>query len=326
MTNSSIEEIKYNTPINYEPFDPIKWKEKNYSTVMTPWEGKNVVLLTTTQNFDYVILARFIGRLSMGWKLYENLVGKSPNPHRQYNNKVIIAAIPDDNLTCGKGCGWIGFTGIEVCGFYNEDYILFSNQVNAFPHYYFYEMGRNYFVFSEKHSIFTTGFAVFMRYVCMDYLKLDDPELELRKFIESTESKIKFLEYNFLQIFTDKAGLLEKQNRLNEQRFSSDQNVMYASVMLKLRQDYGGNDWVKHFFHYLSLCPYASPTTEEGVFIQCMNWLVSASCAARQNLSQLFTERWKMHIDANNLKVLNEFDWTSTDLQPSLVIDLLQFR
>ena len=43
------------------------------------------------------------------------------------------------------------------------------------PHYYFYEMGRNFYTFGDRHSLFITGYAVFMRYACMDALKCEDP-------------------------------------------------------------------------------------------------------------------------------------------------------
>ena len=46
------------------------------------------------------------------------------------------------------------------------------------PHYVFYEMGRNYYTFGDRHSCFITGFAVFMRYVCMDALKCEDTDAQ----------------------------------------------------------------------------------------------------------------------------------------------------
>jgi hypothetical protein len=54
----------------------------------------------------------------------------------------------------------------------------------AIPHYVFYEMGRNFYTFGDRHSCFVTGFAVFMRYVCMDTLKFHDEDRRTRQTIE----------------------------------------------------------------------------------------------------------------------------------------------
>lgn len=47
--------------------------------------------------------------------------------------------------------GRLGATGIEVAGF-DRDFRLVHENQSAFPHYYFYEMGRNWYAFGDRHS------------------------------------------------------------------------------------------------------------------------------------------------------------------------------
>ena len=84
----------------------------------------------------------------------------------------------------------------------------------AVPHAYFYEMGRNYFTFGGRHDAFTTGFAVFMRYVCMDLLELHDIDKGTRHTIFAAIAKYEMGDLPFLRTFTNAGGLSEKQNRL----------------------------------------------------------------------------------------------------------------
>jgi len=305
--------------IDYQPFFPDRWKQKRQSTRMYPWEGERVVLLTTTSDFDGKVMARFLQRLDAGWRLYAEMIGRLPKPNRQHHGKVTIAAVPDASYTCGIGCGYNGMTGIEVGGFYSGDYRLVAGQPDAFPHYYFYEMGRNYYLFGDQMRDFGTGFAVFMRYVCMDTVKCDDPDQRTREAIEKAEAKLRDTNLTFSQAFTTSTGLSEKAPRLRDLS-PSDQPVMYASAMLRMRREYGGNEWVKRFFRYLAQCPPAGADSEDSARAQSLNWLVAASCAARQDLSSLFVDCWRMPLGAEAREAFRAVDWRADDVSPRQII------
>ena len=171
-------------PIRYEPFFPAKWRANYQSTKMVPWEGERGVLLTLDDQLEPQTMAVFLRRLDAGWELYDKLIGQKPLPFKTHRNKVTIAAVPSPSFTCGMGCGHLGRTGIEVAGFYRShhhrgsgDYEGVRNHPKEFAHYYFYEMGRNYYLFGDRHNLFTTGFAVFMRCVCMDTRECIDPDI-----------------------------------------------------------------------------------------------------------------------------------------------------
>lgn len=311
-SNSSVAaELEAGDPIDYKRFAfyADRWEERGISTKLVPWEGEQIVFLTTTNEFDPKVMGRLVERLDVGWDHFSKIVGKNPRPRNMLNNKTTIAAVPDGRLTCGAGCGYVGVTGVEVSLFYNRDYQVLRKQPDAFLHYYFYEMGRNYFVFGNRHSVFTTGFAVLMRYVCMDAVKCEDPEANLRKQIESAEAVYAKSDVTFLDAFTTQGRLSEKKNRLRGFRGPSDQPVMYTSAMLKLRKDYGGDDFLKAFFKQLLTCPGFRPVDKQAALQQSVNWLVSASLAAGQDLTPVFVDRWRMPLTDESRAAFEKIDW-----------------
>lgn len=225
-------------PIDYAPlaFFPDRWAAQQRETALVPWEGRRIVFLTTTADLDPQVMGVVLDRLDRGWAHYASLVGQAPQRLKELNGKPTIAAVPDASLTCGVGCGYVGATGIEAAKFYRADYEIVSQDPRAFPHYFFYEMGRNYYVFGDRHSEFTTGFAVFMRYVCMDAVQCRDPDPRTRRQIEAAEALYAASDLGFLKAFTTGAGLGEKAPRLKGVAGPSDQPVIYASAMLKLHR------------------------------------------------------------------------------------------
>ena len=308
--------IRAGEAVDYAPlaFYPDAWRKNSFSFTMYPWQGKSVVLLTTRNDFDGGVMARFLERLDGGWQLYTNIIGTVPKPLRQVAGKPIITAVPDFTVLDGAYArGFVGLTGIEAGGFYRYDYPMVRANPNAFPHYYFYEMGRNFFLFGNRHSCFTTGFAVFMRYVCMESLKCYDPEDGVRRVIESAEGLYAQSHMGFLRAFTNAAGMGEKDTRIHGSDGTplvpSDQPVMYASAQLKLWREYGRNDWARRFFAALRVLPESPDDTEAGALSQSLNWFVAASVAARRSLVPLFVDRWRLPLTAQQRKIAGETDW-----------------
>lgn len=309
-------------PIDYaaHAFFPDRWKNLGIDTRLVPWAGERVVLLTRSADLDPATMRIFLERLDGAWNLYAETVGRLPQPRGVLDGKPTVAAVPDGRLTCGVGCGKIGAAGVEVCGFYDHDYALVQQDPRAFPHYYFYEIGRNYYVFGDRHSSFITGFAVFMRYVCMDALACTDPEAALRASIESVEARYADGKMGFLQAFTMQGGLSEKEPRLEQFAGPSDQPVLYASAMLKLRRDHGGDAWAGRFFRALMQCPEAPAGTPAGAITQSRAWLVAASIAARRDLSAVFCDRWRLPASPAVRTALAEIDWAAEGLDAGKIL------
>jgi hypothetical protein len=291
---------------------PELWREKKVSPWMYPWMGRNIVFFTDTTQLDPTIIGIFLNRLDNGWKLYADLTGTHPTPYKMYKDKPTIAAVPEVGLNCGVGCSYVGATGMELCLFYTHDYPMVVKNNRAFAHYYFYEMGRNYYTFGNRHSLFITGYAVFMRYVCMDTLKCIDPNIAARKTIEACEEGYAKSDLPFLKAFTTLMGMNEKTPRLDIH--PSDQPCMYASVMLKLYRENGKNAWLKRFFAALLQCPEVKPSTTTDALKQCANWLIAVNAAAKKDLTSLFVRRWRMPLPDSAREMLEKVAWDDPKL------------
>lgn len=291
---------------------PELWREKKVSPWMYPWMGRNIVFFTDTTQLDPTIIGIFLNRLDNGWKLYADLTGTHPTPYKMYKDMPTIAAVPEVGLNCGAGCSYVGATGMELCLFYTHDYPMVVKNNRAFAHYYFYEMGRNYYTFGDRHSLFITGYAVFMRYVCMDTLKCIDPDIATRKTIEACEEGYAKSDLPFLKAFTTLMGMDEKTPRLDIH--PSDQPCMYASVMLKLYRENGKNAWLKRFFAALLQCPEVKPSTTTDALKQCANWLIAVNAAAKKDLTSLFVRRWRMPLPDSAREMLEKVAWDDPKL------------
>lgn len=307
-------------PFDYSQFafQPKAWEQRDLSMQLTPWTGKNVVFLTADATLDPALMGVWVSRLDAGWSLYAELTGRRPRPFKQFEGKVTIAAVPSAELTCGAGCGYVGATGIELAMFYDQNYPQLKSHPKAMPHYVFYEMGRNYYTFGDRHSCFITGFAVFMRYVCMDALGSEDADAHTRKVIESLEPLFAASGLGFLDLFTMSTGVGEKVSRIKDGSGNlldpSDQPCRYASAMLRLRREHGGDAWVKRFFHELADCPEFKPDTQEGALKQGWYWLLCSSVAAQTDLSPVFAEEWKLPIADPTRAALAKIDWKQPGL------------
>lgn len=316
-------------PVDYRPlaFQPDVWTRKGTNTMLVPWSGTNVVFLTLPGEWDRVLMARWVQRLDQGWNLYADLTGARPQPLKQLGNRAVIAAVPDFDFTCGAGCGYLGASGIELAMFYRWNYPALKRNSNAMPHYVFYEMGRNFYTFADRHSAFTTGFAVFLRYVCMDALGCDDDDLATRRIIESVEPILRTNGVSFLRNFTNAGGLDEKAPRAKDATGAwiqpSDQPVTYAAAMLRLRRELGGDDWVRGFFRALASCPPSPPDTREGALRQGWHWFLAASVAARRDLSGIFVEQWRLPLAPATRAALARLPWSTANLAiPRILADL----
>jgi hexosaminidase len=209
--------------------------------------------------------------------------------------------------------------------FYDRNYPDLKTRPKAMPHYVFYEMGRNYYTFGDRHSCFTTGFAVFMRYVCMDALKCEDTDARTRQVIESVEPRFATSGLTFLELFTMSTGVGEKVSRIKDGNGKviepSDQPVRYASAMLRLRRENGGDAWLKRFFRELAACPRFKPDTKEGALNQSWYWMLCASVAAQKDLSPVFAGEWKLPIAAEIRDALGKCDWKMDGLAVNQVAD-----
>lgn len=301
-------ELRPGAPVEIQPFNPDKWKEHQVSTRMVPWLGQRVVFLTASSNHSPRVMTALVESLDKGWEVYADLTGRQPGRHKQVLDKPSFVALPRPDLSCGIGCGFLGVSGVELGKFDQDDYPRLQRNIRDVPHYMFYEMGRNFYTFGKKHSEFTTGFAVFMRYVVIDALGLDDAELETRRRIEEVEARLGATDHTFARLFTNHSGLGEKAPRLADVH-PCDQPVTYASAMLRLRREHGGDAWVRRFFQLLATAPDVEVRDEAGALVQARHWFLCACLAAQADLSPDFCDRWRMTLPPTTRQALATFPW-----------------
>lgn len=81
---------------------------------LVPWAGEQVAYLVPQQGFDDPGAMRFIvDAPDRAYERYELVTGREPTPYAPttYQGLDTIAVVPE---TCGAGCGYLGFTGIEI--------------------------------------------------------------------------------------------------------------------------------------------------------------------------------------------------------------------
>ena len=311
--------------IDYAPlaFQPKTWQERGMDTQMMVWPGKGIVFLVQPGAYEPELMKKWVNRLDQGWALYRDITGRSPRLFKQVGNQPVIAAVPAGGFTCGAGCGYVGSTGIELAMFHTDNYPALKADPESMPHYVYYEMGRNFYTFGDRHSCFITGFAVFMRYVCMDAIGCKDVDLPTRRTIESLEPMFKSSKLDFVELFTNAAGTGEKGHRIKDAKgraiTPSDQPCTYASAMMRLHRECGGNDWLKRFFAQLALCPEVKPSSPEDARTQCWNWMICASVAAKRDLSPVFADEWGLAIHAEARAQLAKINWKDDSLEVTKV-------
>ena len=316
-------QIKAGKPIDYSKlaFYPKRWETQGHAMTLTPWNGKNISFLTISADFDEKVMSDFVATLDQGWDVYRALTGKDPVPSRVVAGKAPIAAVPGRGLTCGFGCGYVGHTGIEMNGFYPNIYNKVKKSARHTPHVFFYEMGRNFFTFGKKHDAFTTGFAVFMRYVCIDTLKLADQDPGTRKTIDQAITNYAKGDLPFLKTFTNAYGLTEKKNRLNHR--PTDQPVMYASAMLSLWKA-RGDKWLKSFFQQIHKAPSSNRLSKEGARQQALSWYLASSLAAKKDLASTFVEQWRFPLTEEEKTKLAKTKWDDPELNLEILLKELE--
>jgi hypothetical protein len=306
----------------YVPFSPSEWAAGGFSTDYYAWTGDEITLMTTTDALDVETMSSLVSYLDAAWALYRDFTGWSPSPGNRVNGKPVIAAIEDGAPTCGRGCGVVGGEGIQIASFYDLDYPRLLTDPTDIPHLFFYEMGRNYTTFGDKFSNFGTGFSVFMRYVSIDKLGVNDSDVsERQKIDDAIDVYVSSGYYSFLETFTLGYGYDEKAARIPG---GGDQPVMFASAMLKMWKLFG-DDWLRAFYREVVTCPNGGHTTQEGARINALSWFASASKAAGQDLSPLFVNQWRMILTPEEQAVLAGVNWTNPSVDAGDIVQAMLY-
>jgi hypothetical protein len=300
------------------------WSDNKIPRRMYAWPGENVVFLTLTDDLDPEVMQKIMDALDIGWRFYKEAVGMSPhqtNLSRKFNGRGIFIAVPDHRFVGNNAAlGYVGAIGIEVALFLENqfgskgDYLKFK-ETGVLPDYYFYEMGRNYYLFDQSHSLFATGFAVAMSIICLDKvgeeLKLPpQPRRELMREVEKSFSESGLLWKDSFTEFGAHGGIRLKNSQ--GRSLTSNLSDLYASMVLYLYDNHGGDAWLKKYLEIIALSPQSSPVIKDGKEGQILSMIIAASMAAQKDTSHLFKDRWRAPLTEDLYKALAEIDWQNS--------------
>lgn len=153
----------------------VSFKNQNFKKY--PWVGRNVALLTISNDYDPSVIARILDALDSSYDSYKEITNYSPSIARQFKGKLTITEMTPETVGCGAACGYLGATGIEVQAPLFQRLYNGVRDHDQFDEPLFYELGRNFWNYSNMQRVLvgtskdrkwfdinTTGFAVFMRY------------------------------------------------------------------------------------------------------------------------------------------------------------------
>jgi len=255
------------------------------------YEGAKTMILSNTPNRDSLTMQKWLASMDGAYEYYSQCTDREPNFFTGFtyvNDRSTIARV---DKTCGAACGYIGWTGIEIMNTFFDRFYDDLEKRGEYGQEPFYEFGRNYWFYSDQLEYaesdpIVTGYAVFMRFMAMDYLQLKGANFWSWTFDEF-RSEVKELLKTYLAdpSYTWENTLAKGQGLRNTQLGATD---LFASFCFYIFDNHGGHEWVKAVWKEAGTLPKKN-TTQDAVD----NFIIASSRAAKQNLIPLFTEwRW----------------------------------
>jgi len=248
------------------------------------YEGDKIMLLAKSDTFNTTIMKKWTDTMDGAYNFYKMCTGRDPKfmPRTYINQKLTIASVAE---TCGAGCGYLGWTGIELLDEYFELCYTSIRNENKHEQINFYELGRNFWFYGDKLSYendpITTGFAVFMRFMSMKYLGVDGHPSHVDFVNKIRELRTSYLANSSLD-WSNTLGI--GQGVPDSPWGSAD---LFASFCFYLEETYG-MQWVQNVWRYAEQRPNRT-SNQDAVD----NFVIAASQAANSNLVSLFQEwRW----------------------------------
>jgi hypothetical protein len=284
------------TPVTYISFDGTPYERY-------VWEGKKIALLSVTNDLDPAAMKRWLEGVDAAYNYYAKCTGREPHSdgmNTYINERSTITSVP---ATCGAGCGYVGAVGVEIApdDHFSQIYEGVRDH-NQFSQVLFYELGRNFWFYSDQLAYkaddpIVTGYAVFMRFVVVEAANLQGGP---------------FNNWTFPEFRNAVRGLLGQYLANETLTWENTLGVgagypgtlggtdLFASFCLYLMEHYGGATWVENVWKFAGQRPRAK-TTQDAVD----NWIIASSLAAKTNLASLY-EEWRWPVSNAAKDFLNE--------------------
>jgi hypothetical protein len=255
---------------------------------LTPWQGRRVtVLVEPGVARNPKVMMKLVDALDRAWDYYEVTTGRTPAVAHSLNGRDEVAEVTE---TCGAGCGFLGFTGIEMQTYYFESLYRQIAESNVYDQIPFYELGRNFWFWfpqlqfhAPDQDPVVAGFAVWMRFRSMEAAHVKGAPFNSIPFATFASQVAALAGQYEADLSLTFAGTLA-QDKSPGLYSGTD---FWASLMMQLADRHGGQTFVERFWHHAGDLPAASSTTEAVT-----NWVQDASYAACTDLSPVFYVRW----------------------------------
>ena len=297
------QEYVANHPINfaqkYPLISPLVQPTTIYTTfvtgdvlTLTVYLGNKVALLVPQGSYDSTIMNALVNALDGAYNYYATTTDKEPYLYYEYDGRGTIAVVPQ---TCGGGCGFLGFTGIELT---NETWnVLYTGVLNnnQYDQAVFYEFGRNFWHYGQQleyhnpdnPAAIVTGFAVYMRFKSMEAIGVQGGPVNGGVPYEEHEAN----EVDMLPLYLADSSLNWNNTLRIDQGFPNPYGLGAADLFASMNMDLEA----QHGFTYTQNVwkrageQAVANNTQEAVD----NFIIAASCAVRKPLTNTFSSwRW----------------------------------
>jgi len=266
----------------------------------TVWEGRNIAYLTESGSLDPGVMALLVEATDAAYDFYFAATNRKPSYSRHVNGKLTLTQVP---TTCGAGCGFLGFTGIEILSpYFTEMYdaVRLRHQYNQIP---FYELGRNFWYYGgqlaykspDNTGTVTTAFAVAMRNILMDALGFTGTPLGNRPWADNIRYVNGLTDGYARNPAHDWFTTLRVGMGVNDVS-TNGSSSLFASLLQRLRSDYPrpGEAFLRDL--WTTAGTYPAATTSLGA----VNNFFLAACAGTQlNLTDLIETSWKFPLSTS---------------------------
>lgn len=264
----------------------------------TPWEGRNVVLLTQSPDLDAGVMHDIVSKLDDAYDFYSRITGLTPAPYFTYNGKATIAEVQN---TCGAGCGFLGFTGIEIMPEYFN--ILYDGvrDTGLYDQVLFYELGRNFWFYDQPLNTlppFTTGFAIENRFLSMEAAGVDGGSFNGLAW----DRLVATVQQDMAELYFSNPKLTWRNTLVTdagpENPYGLGGADLAGSLLHRLYEDFGEDDYARF---WQSLISKGAATTPEQARA---NFLAAAEEATGVDYNWLFKEGWQFKTGTANGETL----------------------
>lgn len=274
--------------VTYRAFDGAEYQR-------FAWPGEHLVLLTPTDDLCGATVRDLLVIWDRAYAFYYDATGHAPAfwPNNVINGRITVAVLPD-GATCGAGCGYLGFTGIELAQTYFDDTYDRLHDDGLVAGLVFYELGRNFWFYGDQLEYLeepgqwanvTTAYASFMSMVVATVLGYPGTPSFGQPFEDFRAERFSLVD----TYVADSALNWENTVRLERSPpFPGASNLDLLASFLHRIERVHGTEWVLRFWREAALRPVRA-TTQDAVD----NMFLAASAAAGVNLVSVFADVWR---------------------------------